>query len=59
MISDLIQEDGRISQSMIAVLSDESEGYIDHVIREQTDFKRVIAKWVPKVLNDDQKRVRR
>ena len=58
MISDLIEEDGRISQSMIALLTGESKGYIDHVIREHTEFIRVIAKWVPKVLNDDQKRVR-
>ena len=43
MISDLIQEDWRISQSMIDVLTDESKGYIDHVIREHTDFIRVIA----------------
>lgn len=57
-IKNLIDEDPKISLGMIATLTAETKSYIQKTIQERTDLKFVIARWVPKLLDKAQKKVR-
>ncbi|XP_042310079.1 uncharacterized protein LOC121923591 [Sceloporus undulatus] len=57
-VHDLILADQRISAKTIAETLDISRERIGFIIHEQLSMQKLLAKWVPKCLNDDQKRNR-
>jgi len=57
-IHELILEDRRISTKSIAEQLSTSRGWVESIIHEDMDMRKLSAKWVPKCLNADQKRPR-
>jgi len=57
-IHELILEDGRISAKSIAEQLGISREKVGCIIHEDSDMRKLSAKWVPKCLNADQKRQR-
>jgi len=57
-IHELILEDRRISAKSIAEQLGISRERVGSIIHEDLDMRKLVAKWVPKCLNPDQKRQR-
>jgi len=55
-IHELILEDHRISAKSIAEQLGVSRERVGSIIHEDLDMRKLSAKWVPKCLNEDQKR---
>lgn len=57
-IHNLIDEDPKISLSIIALLIGETKSYIQKAIETRSDLKFVEARWIPKLLDESHKSAR-
>jgi len=57
-IHELLLEDGRISDKSMAEKLGISRERVESIIHEDSDMRKLSAKWDPKCLNADQKRQR-
>lgn len=57
-ITDCLVENPKTSLSLLSAELGESKGYLQHIINTRLEFKKVLAKWVPKLLSSEQKQKR-
>lgn len=57
-ICDLVLGDRRLTIGKIAEITNISYGRVQHIITEELGFHKVSARWVPRLLSAEQKRVR-
>ena len=57
-ITDYLVENPKTSLSLLSTELGESKGYLQHIINTRLEFRKVLAKWVPKLLSDEQKKKR-
>ena len=57
-IKELLDRDRRITIRDIVDRTDCSYGAVSMIIHDQLNMRRVCARWIPKMLNDEQKRLR-
>lgn len=54
-ITTQLTEDPKISLSLLSANIGEPKGYLYNLIQTRLEFRKVVAKWVPKVLTNEQK----
>ena len=57
-VKQLLDNDRRITIRDVVAKTDYSYGTVSVIIHNQLNMRRVCARWIPKVLNTDQKRLR-
>ena len=57
-VKQLLDNDRRITIRDIVAKTDNSYGTVSGIIHNQLNMRRICARWIPKMLNTDQKRLR-
>lgn len=58
-VQDLLQEDSRMTCSRMASYIGISKNSVHRILREKLEKRKIVAKWVPHVLTEDQRKTRR
>ena len=58
VIKEFLDKDRRITLRELSARTDCSYGKVFNIIHEQLNMRRVCARWIPKMLTDNQKRMR-
>ena len=59
VIQELLNKDRRITLRELAARTDCSYGKVFNIVHEQLNMRRISARWIPKMLTDDQKQMRK
>ena len=59
VIQELLNKDRRITLRELAVRTDCSYGKVFNIVHEQLNMRRISARWIPKMITDDQKQMRK
>ena len=57
-IDDLIHENRRITQHKIARIVGISKERVNHIISNELEYRKIYARWVPRMLTDEMKKKR-